>query len=86
MSYEFSDEDISMLAEVERRMDAGDTPYVILNGERVAMFQDVMDDLGLKKGQTITRVIFHHILLKNLAKCEAQLVILNASKNSPGNP
>ena len=66
-------EQIGHLAQLERRMDSGEQPFVLLNEERIAVHVDVMTELGLDQGQTISQPIFVAILQAQLAHCQAQL-------------
>lgn len=64
---------IRAMAEAERMMDAGTLPYVMApspNGklERFAVNQEVMDDLGLVKGQTVNTMIMDAIIEASLDK------------------
>jgi hypothetical protein len=76
-----SSNDIRMIAEAERMMDGGH-PFVMLDGQRVMCRQEVMDELGLKQGQTINGVIFEAILRQNLAHCQAQIAIKKAQETA----
>lgn len=53
----FTAEDIKRLAELERRMDAGDIKYVVYYGNRMAVNQKQLDEFGLVSGQTINSAI-----------------------------
>ena len=50
-------DEIRMLADIERRMDNGEQPYVLVDGSRMAVEPDIMKELGLVKGQTISKTI-----------------------------
>ena len=54
----FSIEEIKMLAELELKMDTGEQPYVMLNNQRAAFSQEVMDTLGVTNKQTINDEIW----------------------------
>ena len=70
---DFSDDDIRMLAEQERKMDSGESPYVTLRGNRMAMTQESMDHFKLTQGQTINEVIMMKILEFNISFCQARI-------------
>jgi hypothetical protein len=58
---------IRAMADAERRMDAGELPFVMAPGptgifERFPLEQDRMDDYGLKQGQRINTIIRDAIL------------------------
>ncbi len=73
MTRKLTTEEIKMLAVVERRMDAGEVPFVVWAGERMAVQQIVMDELGLQSGQTVSHEIAGAILGANLAVCRARV-------------
>jgi hypothetical protein len=77
----FSNEQIRMLAEAERKMDAGETPWVRLGNERVMVSALVMEELGLEQGQTITDEIFRAILRANIAALEIEIAARNATSS-----
>lgn len=77
---EFTIEQLRMLADQEREMDAGQVPFVRLRDQRVAMTPSAMAAFGLEVGQTINDQIFIGILRLNLAECEASLVEQRAAK------
>ena len=62
----FSNEEIRLLAESERAMDAGEIPFVIYHGQRASVQKPVMDQLGLVQGQTINDEIFGAMLRANI--------------------
>ena len=68
---EFSKDEIRLLAEGERKMDSGEQPHVVNEGDRVAVMPEVMEDLGLESGQTVSNAIIIAIL-------KAQIEILSA--------
>ena len=72
---ELSNEDIRALADLERMMDSGEVPFVILNGERVATNELIMSELGLEQGQTINREIFKAMMRAQLAALQAQMAL-----------
>ena len=61
---------LQIMAESERLMDEGKIPFVIAPGpngimERLAMSNGLMEDFGLKQGQTINSIIRDAILEHN---------------------
>lgn len=73
MNHNFTIEDIAMLAKVERDMDAGRQPFVVNHCHRLAVRQEIMDELGLEHGQTITDVIAIAICEANIRSIRAQI-------------
>lgn len=65
--------DIRALAEIERRMDRGEQPFVLFLGGRMAVHRAIMDDLGLEPGQSVDGIICVAIL-------EAQIRMLEDAK------
>lgn len=79
--HNFSQDEISKIAEMERHMDAGKIPFVMLPGfGRVSTSEETMKELGLVQGQTINPVIFGAILQMSLAQCETKVILQKASK------
>lgn len=79
-----SNEEIKGLAELERRMDTGIQPYVIIDNMRMAVSQKIMQELDLKNGQTINRLISTHIMQLALAEVRAAMAIKKAMEQSNG--
>ena len=78
MPHKLTNKQIRMLAEGERRMDAGEVPFVIIAGNRLAVLPVVMDELGLESGQTVSNTIVLAILEANLASIEADVALAGA--------
>lgn len=57
-------EELRLVIDLERRIDAGEVPYVYVAGlrERQAMDRACMEALGLKTGQTVSRGLWVEIL------------------------
>ena len=72
--YELTDEQIQMLAEVERMMDAGEMPFVIYGGQRAAVDAELMKRFGLKQGQTINDQIWRAILQTKIENAQRETV------------
>jgi len=70
-----SNDQIKMLAEQQREMDAGNVPFAILNGNRLASTAEIMTELGLEQGQTIDMVIFGAMLEASLASIHAKIAL-----------
>lgn len=62
---QLTDAEIRLQAEAQRMMDSGEMPFVIYNGERLALMKEQMDRFGLRQGQTINSTIYYHILCSN---------------------
>jgi len=74
-------EEIKILAELERGMDSGEIKFVIWRGDnRVAVRNEVMEELGLKHGQGISDVIFERILKLHLAIAQTEVAIDKAKQ------
>ena len=80
----FSDEDIRMLAKLERDMDEGRQPYVRLAGctQRVSIDADTMAHFGLALGQTVTDVIWMAILQYKLSQCKRKVEESHAAQEA----
>jgi hypothetical protein len=68
-----TNEDIQVLAQLERDMDAGTQPYVILEGQRLAVHSANLAEFGLTAGQTISRPIFVAIQRAHLAYLQQEV-------------
>lgn len=66
-----TNEHIRILAAGERQMDAGEVPFVVNEGGRLMVTPQVMEELGLETGQTVSNQIC-------IAICEANIAALNA--------
>ena len=62
-----------MLAEAERMMDSGEKKYVIFEGYRLMVEDEVMVALGLQPKQTINREIFEAIQKESLKMIRLQI-------------
>lgn len=81
--FPFSDEQIKMLAELERDMDSGKIKYVVRDGQRVSVLDEVMEKLGLENGQTISNALFHAMTLANIEMCQKKMDEEGISKLKP---
>ncbi|HET8728316.1 MAG TPA: hypothetical protein VFO41_12450 [Alphaproteobacteria bacterium] len=70
---EFTDDQIRMLAECERMMDAGEVPFVRLGSGRVMMDNETMARFGLTQGQTIGTETFFAIRRFGLDQVEQKI-------------
>jgi hypothetical protein len=73
MLEDFSLEDIRGLAEMERKMDSGEQPFVIYGNGRAAMSKDTMEKFNLKQGQTISDIIFIAIQKSRIEECQKKI-------------
>ncbi len=71
-------QDMQLLAQAERDMDAGLVPFVVLNGMRNLVSADTMSELGLVSGQQVTPSMMTAIIKKSLADMQAELAIIKA--------
>lgn len=69
----FSDEEIRMLARNEAAMDAGEQPFAVLGGERIALDAATLANFDLRQGQTINAVIFEAIVRYESRRCEEEI-------------
>jgi hypothetical protein len=67
MTRKITVEEFRMLAKIERDMDSGRQPYVIALGNRMAVQQLVMDEMGLVSGQTISHEMVIAVMQATLA-------------------
>lgn len=74
--------DLQLLAECERQMDAGEVPWVRVEGAsgRSMMRPEIMEALGLVTGQTISWFLFGEIARLNLEHLRAQIAYENGQK------
>lgn len=75
-------DEIRLLALVERKMDSGEIKFVRLGEHRVSVQPEVMTELGLVCGQTITDPIYRAILEQHLAYCQTQLALQRAAQRT----
>lgn len=78
-----SAEDIRQLSQLERDMDSGQQPYVLVAGEqgRFAVSHDCLKEFGLETGQTVTNFIVCKILEWNIALTQSMIALSKASEN-----
>lgn len=82
LKLELTDEEIRLLAQAERNMDDGTTPFVKLHEHRIAVQPKVMEELNLRQGQTINDVIFRAILRHHIAWCETEIALKKAGDHT----
>lgn len=70
---------VKMMGKLERDMDAGTQPYVVYQGSRMALFEEVRDDLELVNGQTINLFMLEVILQKQVAHVQMLAVLKKAA-------
>ena len=84
MTHKFTIEDIRMLAEMERKMDSGEQPYVLdSDRNRWAVIPEIMDELGLESGQSVNGAIITAILEAIIASIQAHIAVDAAAKATP---
>ena len=69
----FTNEDIKMMAEFERKMDSGDLKHVIWRGNRMAISDNATKEFNLESGQTINDQISIAITQFEIADCKAKI-------------
>lgn len=72
---EFTDEQIAMIAEAERRMAAGEVPFVVCGGQRLMVQEETMRDFGLTVGQEVPISILGDIIGRNMSYLSAQVAM-----------
>ena len=77
-----SEDTIRAIAKLEHQMDTGEVQYVVIDGNRTFVDDEIMTDLGLVCGQTIYGAIYCKILEKMIALCDAHIAADEASANS----
>lgn len=75
-------ESARFLAELERQMDRGEQPFVVHMDQRLAVMPEVMAELGLENGQTVSSPICDAIIRANMAVMGAQLATAEAVAHS----
>ena len=78
----FTVEEVRMLADVERRMDVGEQPYVVNTSGRLAVSPEVMSELGLVSGQSASPTLCLAIVTASLASMEATIALGNITAGS----
>ncbi len=68
-------EETNMLAALERDMDSGSQPYVMMNGYRCAFSKEALDELGVVSGQAVSTAVYGKLLEFMIASCEAQIAL-----------
>lgn len=71
----FSIEDLRLLAAAERQMDAGEVPWVRVEGAstRVMVSPELMELLDLRTGQTVSWTFYVEILRLSLEQCQKKV-------------
>lgn len=83
---DFTLEEIQALAEIEQKMDAGEVPYVMWHGQRLAVMEETFNLLKFKSGQTISDALFTLMLQTNISILQTQLTIETMKQSAaPGN-
>ncbi len=79
MTHKLTTEQIRMLAQAERQMDAGEISFVVCAGRRLIVRPVVMEELGLETGQTVSDTLVLAILEANLAALRADVALAGAN-------
>jgi len=66
-------EHVRMLTKLERDMDSGVQPFVLLGGARLSIGDEELAEFGLECGQTISNYIYRELLDDRLRKCQVDL-------------
>lgn len=82
MDKKFSEVEIQALAELERDMDSGIQPFVVLNGHRWAFMPEVLAACGCVSGQTVNDTIIRALLENSLAHLRTQIALGKARGES----
>lgn len=71
----FSAEELRLIIDLERRMDAGEVPYIYVAGshERAAMDPAHMQALGLEIGQTVSVDLWIEILKFKIEQLDREI-------------
>ncbi len=78
MTHKLTTEQIRMLAQAERQMDAGEISFVVCAGGRLIVRPVVMEELGLETGQTVSNTLVLAILKANLAALRVDVALAGA--------
>ena len=81
-----TDEQIRMLAGLERDMDSGKQPYVVVGGFRCAFPGDLLAELGIQSGQTVTEIMMMELQRRMIAKAQVEIALKKASDQSRYQP
>ena len=75
----FSPQEIRDLAEAERMMDSGEIGFVHAPGGRMMVSNLIMEELGLKQGQTVCNSICSAIMEASLSSLKAEIALRDIS-------
>ena len=82
-----TDEDLKMLADRDRKMDLGELPYVLYQDRtHYTANPEVLAELGLVSGQTVSDAVIAAILAANLASLQARFAVEAAIKADEATP
>ncbi|MEW7986624.1 MAG: hypothetical protein AB2799_12595 [Candidatus Thiodiazotropha sp.] len=79
---ELSNEEMRILAAVERAMDSGEQPFVVCGGGRWAFPRELLEECGIESGQTVTYPMVANLMHRNLALLETNIAIQKAQRDS----
>ena len=80
MNHKLTNEQIRMLAQAERQMDAGEIPFGVCDGQRMSVRSVIMEELEIETGQTVSSTLLLAILEANLAACQADVALAGANR------
>lgn len=76
----FTNEQIRMLAEIDRDMDSGKQPFVLdSKGFRFPFPADVMEQCGVESGQTACESVIIALMQANLAMVQSRVLLEKVS-------
>lgn len=71
---------IKILADLERKMDSGEQPFVQTSHGRMAFRQELLDECGIKSGQSVSTAMVHTLMQMSLASLQVQIITDNMKK------
>jgi hypothetical protein len=82
----FTQEQIKMLAQHDRNMDSGVTPFVRCEkGLRWSFTLPTMEECGVERGQTVSPVVLTALMQASIAQLEA-LIAIDQIAQKPSTP
>lgn len=67
--------ELKMLVEIEKKMEAGDQPYIINNGQKWAFPVDLLRAVGLNSGEQVSNSVRYQLQLLFLEYLKEQISI-----------
>ena len=71
---------MKILADLERKMDSGEQPFVQTSHSRMAFRQELLDECGIKSGQSVSTAMVHTLMQMSLASLQVQIITDNMKK------